>query len=57
MRIETIEIQNFRQYRKEKFEFPKIKGKKDIHVIAICLLNFQVLKGRMTCILSMPRMV
>ena len=33
MRIESIEIQNFRQYRKEKFEFPKIKGKKDIHVI------------------------
>lgn len=33
MRIESIEIVNFRQYRKEKFEFPKIKGKKDIHVI------------------------
>jgi DNA sulfur modification protein DndD len=33
MRIESIEIQNFRQYRKEKFEFPKLKGKKDIHVI------------------------
>lgn len=33
MRIESIEIQNFRQYRKEKFVFPKIKGKKDIHVI------------------------
>lgn len=33
MRIESIEILNFRQYRKEKFEFPKIKGKKDIHVI------------------------
>jgi len=33
MRIESIEIQNFRQYRNEKFSFPKIKGKKDIHVI------------------------
>lgn len=33
MRIESIEIQNFRQYRKEKFVFPKIEGKKDIHVI------------------------
>ena len=33
MRIESIEIQNFRQYRKEKFVFPRIKGKKDIHVI------------------------
>ena len=33
MRIESIEIQNFRQYRKEKIVFPKLKGKKDIHVI------------------------
>lgn len=33
MRIESIDIQNFRQYRKEKFVFPRIKGKKDIHVI------------------------
>ena len=33
MRIESIEIINFRQYRKEKFEFPKLKSKKDIHVI------------------------
>ncbi len=33
MRIESIEIQNFRQYRKERFVFPKEKGKKDIHVI------------------------
>lgn len=33
MRIESIEVQNFRQYRKEKFVFPRIKGKKDIHVI------------------------
>lgn len=33
MRIESIEIQNFRQYRKERFVFPKAKGKKDIHVI------------------------
>lgn len=28
MRIESIEIQNFRQYRKEKFVFPKLNGKK-----------------------------
>ena len=33
MRIESIEIQNFRQYRNEKFSVPKIKGKKDSHVI------------------------
>lgn len=33
MRIESIEIENFRQYRKEKFSFPRIQGKKDIHVI------------------------
>lgn len=33
MRIESIDIQNFRQYRKEKFVFPRIKGRKDIHVI------------------------
>lgn len=33
MRIESIEIENFRQYRKEKFTFPHVKGKKDIHVI------------------------
>lgn len=33
MRIESIEIQNFRQYRKETFAFPKVNGKKDIHVI------------------------
>lgn len=33
MRIESIEIQNFRQYRNGKFVFPRIKGKKDIHVI------------------------
>ena len=33
MRIESIEIVNLRQYRKEKFTFPKEKGKKDIHVI------------------------
>lgn len=33
MRIESIEIENFRQYRKEKFSFPRIIGKKDIHVI------------------------
>lgn len=33
MRIESIEIRNFRQYREEKFAFPKVQGKKDIHVI------------------------
>lgn len=33
MRIEAIEIENFRQYRKEKFTFPKDEGKKDIHII------------------------
>jgi len=33
MRIESIEIQNFRQYRSEKFSFPQMPGKKDIHVI------------------------
>ena len=33
MRIESIEILNFRQYRKEKFVFPQVRGKKDIHII------------------------
>lgn len=33
MRIESIEIKNFRQYRDEKFVFPKLAGRKDIHVI------------------------
>lgn len=33
MRIESIEIKNFRQYRDEKFVFPKKSGKKDIHII------------------------
>lgn len=33
MRIESIELKNFRQYRDEKFNFPKLSGKKDIHVI------------------------
>lgn len=33
MRIESIEIKNFRQYRGQKFEFPKQEGRKDIHVI------------------------
>lgn len=33
MRIESIEIKNFRQYRGQKFEFPKQVGRKDIHVI------------------------
>ena len=33
MRIESIEIKNFRQYRNEKFVFPKKSGHKDIHII------------------------
>lgn len=33
MRIESIEIKNFRQYRDEKFTFPKKSGHKDIHII------------------------
>ncbi len=33
MRIESIEIKNFRQYRDEKFVFPKKSGHKDIHII------------------------
>jgi DNA sulfur modification protein DndD len=33
MRIESIEIKNFRQYRDEKVSFPKKVGSKDIHII------------------------
>ena len=33
MRIESIEIKNFRQYRDEKIQFPKKAGNKDIHII------------------------
>lgn len=33
MRIESIEIKNFRQYRDEKICFPKKSGKRDVHVI------------------------
>ena len=33
MRIESIEIKNFRQYRHEVFNFPKKAGNRDIHVI------------------------
>ena len=33
MRIESIEIKNFRQYREEKVLFPKKSGSKDIHII------------------------
>lgn len=33
MRIESIEIKNFRQYRNEKISFPKKSGKRDVHVI------------------------
>lgn len=33
MRIESIQIHNFRQYRDESISFPKTQGKKDIHII------------------------
>lgn len=33
MRIESIEIKNFRQYRNETIKFPYQKGNKDIHII------------------------
>jgi len=33
MRIESIEIKNFRQYREAKFEFKAVSGHKDIHVV------------------------
>ena len=33
MRIESIQIHNFRQYRDEQISFPKVQGKKDIHII------------------------
>ena len=33
MRIENIEIQNFRQYRNLSFKFPSINGKNDLHII------------------------
>lgn len=33
MRIEKIEIQNFRQYRNLIFEFPFISGQNDLHII------------------------
>lgn len=33
MRIESINICNFRQYRNEQFHFQKKEGKKDIHII------------------------
>ncbi len=33
MRIENIEIQNFRQYRNLSFKFPSISGQKDLHII------------------------
>ena len=33
MRIENIEIHNFRQYRNLSFQFPKIEGKNDLHII------------------------
>ncbi len=33
MRIENIEIQNFRQYRNLSFKFPNINGQNDLHII------------------------
>lgn len=33
MRIESIEIQNFRQYRNLTFKFPCIAGQNDLHII------------------------
>lgn len=33
MRIESIEITNYRQYRHEVFRFPKKNGRKDVHII------------------------
>lgn len=33
MRIENIEIQNFRQYRKLQFKFPNVSGQNDLHII------------------------
>lgn len=33
MRIESIEIKNFRQYRHVKIDFPNKLGKKDVHVV------------------------
>lgn len=33
MRIENIEIQNFRQYRNLSFKFPTVSGQNDLHII------------------------
>ena len=33
MRIENIEIQNFRQYRNLQFKFPCASGQNDLHII------------------------
>lgn len=33
MRIESIEIQNFRQYRNLSFKFPSVSGQNDLHII------------------------
>lgn len=33
MRIENIEIQNFRQYRNLSFKFPHVQGSNDLHII------------------------
>lgn len=33
MRIENIEIQNFRQYRNLSFKFPHVQGDNDLHII------------------------
>ena len=33
MRIENIEIQNFRQYRNLSFKFPHVQEDNDLHII------------------------
>lgn len=33
MRIDNIEIRNFRQYRNLTFQFPKVAGQRDLHII------------------------
>ena len=33
MRIESVEIQNFRQYRNLSFKFPHLNGENDLHII------------------------
>lgn len=33
MRIENIEIQNFRQYKNLQFNFPRVPGQNDLHIV------------------------